>query len=141
LQSRLYNDYKAELVDSSSLDGAELEDLVAKFVSMPSSDPTHPSPHLTGGAVDLTLTDLTGTPLDMGSSFDELTERSYTDYYGTTSDNSHTIFRERREMLLAVMHGVGFTNFESEWWHFDYGDQFWAEAMSRSAVYGKVSPV
>lgn len=37
------------------------------------------------------------------------------------------------------MTSVGFTNYPSEWWHYDYGDLFWAaEAGADCALFGGV---
>ncbi|MGI9604990.1 MAG: hypothetical protein ACR2P0_02505, partial [Acidimicrobiales bacterium] len=56
----------------------ELFDAATEYPGLmapPSSDPSTPPPHLTGGAVDLTLT-FDGTPLALGSGFDDVTERA-----------------------------------------------------------------
>ena len=140
LQARLYDDYRAMIMRDSSLRGRELEERVGKFVSVPSTDPTRPSPHLTGGAVDVTLSDDRGDPLEMGSEFDELTDRSHMDYYEDGRGEEELAVRDRRRRLLTVMSGAGFTNFPSEWWHFDYGNQFWAHQTGSIAIYGKTAP-
>jgi D-alanyl-D-alanine dipeptidase len=49
--------------------------------------------------------------------YDEMSERSYPDYKGGTSDQ-----RQHRQVLRAAMEAQGFTVFETEWWHFDYRD-------------------
>ena len=41
------------------------------------ADPKRGSPHSRGVAIDLTLTDLTGTPLEMGTPFDAFTDKSH----------------------------------------------------------------
>ena len=33
------------------------------------------------------------------------------------------------------MSAQGFTAYHEEWWHFDYGDQFWGLATGRAACY------
>lgn len=136
LQRALYSIYRAELERSSGLGGSELETHLQEFVSIPSTDPRKPSPHLTGGAVDLTLADATGAAIDMGGRFDELTDRSRTEYYHDATSADGGRFHERRQLLLSVMTSAGFTNFPSEWWHFDYGNQFWAQHRGRPAFYG-----
>jgi D-alanyl-D-alanine dipeptidase len=84
------------------------------------ADPANGSRHNRGAAVDLTLYDLeTGAPIRMVGGYDEFSERSYPDYVGGTS-----LQRWHREVLRQAMETEGFTVYEFEWWHFDYGD--WA---------------
>lgn len=106
----------------------ELLTRTREFVSLPSRDPSAPSPHLTGGAVDVTLCDADGLPLDMGTLFDEAIPASHTDHFEQASDltPSQRQARDHRRLLYFVMQQQGFTNLPSEWWHFDFGDQLWA---------------
>jgi D-alanyl-D-alanine dipeptidase len=136
LQRRLYDDYRAELLSTAASSSGTLEGLVQMFVSVPSADPSRPSPHLTGGAVDLTLATPDGAPLDMGGDFDELTSRSATGYYDGDTHQSRRIFAERRHLLRRVMEDAAFTNFPAEWWHYDFGDQFWGHITAQQAIYG-----
>ncbi len=48
------------------------------FVAEPSTEPTEPPPHLTGGTVDCTLT-YDGIALALGCGFDDFTARAHTD--------------------------------------------------------------
>jgi len=103
-----------------------------RYVSLSSTDPTKPSPHLTGGAIDLTICDSSGIPLDMGTEFDHFGQETATDHF---PNHSH------RLLLLQVMTQAGFTNYWEEWWHFDYGNQFWAKINNQPfAIYGPASP-
>ena len=80
------------------------------------ADPASGSRHNRGAAVDLTLYDLeSGQPMEMGSGYDEFTERSYPDYPGLTAPE-----RENRNRLRSAMEKQGFTIYPNEWWHFDY---------------------
>ena len=80
------------------------------------ADPASGSRHNRGAAVDLTLYDLeSGRPVDMGSGYDEFTERSYPDYPGLSVRE-----RENRNRLRTAMEKQGFTIYPHEWWHFDY---------------------
>ncbi|MBL8173435.1 MAG: serine hydrolase [Bryobacterales bacterium] len=82
------------------------------------ADPAKGSRHNRGCAVDLTLYDLaSGQPVEMPGLYDEMSERSYPDYPGSTS-----LARWHREVLRAAMEGQGFQVFDVEWWHFDYKD-------------------
>ncbi len=82
------------------------------------ADPSHGSRHNRGCAVDLTLYDLnTGRPVEMVGLYDEMSERSYPDYPGSTA-----LARWHRQVLRRAMEEEGFTVYEFEWWHFDYKD-------------------
>ncbi len=82
------------------------------------ADPSKGSRHNRGCAVDLGLHDLkTGKVIEMVSGYDEMTDRAFPDYPGTTSRQ-----RWHREFLRHAMEEQGFTVYEEEWWHFDYKD-------------------
>jgi CubicO group peptidase (beta-lactamase class C family)/D-alanyl-D-alanine dipeptidase len=82
------------------------------------ADPTQGSRHNRGCAVDLTLYELaSGRPIRMTGGYDEMTDRSYPLYPGGTSRQ-----RYYRDLLRHAMEAEGFTVYEAEWWHFDYGD-------------------
>lgn len=81
------------------------------------ANPENGSRHNRGAAVDLTLFDLaTGEPIRMTGGYDEFSERSFPDYMGGTSRQ-----RWHRKLLRDVMEDEGFTVYEYEWWHFDFG--------------------
>ena len=85
------------------------------------ADPDVGSRHNRGCAVDLTLFDLkTGKAVEMPSEFDEMTERSYAVYAGSTAEAMGM-----RVLLAAAMTAEGFKVFATEWWHFDHKD--WKE--------------
>jgi D-alanyl-D-alanine dipeptidase len=80
------------------------------------ADPAEGSRHNRGCAVDLTLYDLlTGKPIEMPGTYDEMSPRSFPDYPGGTS-----LERWHRDLLRRAMESEGFTVYEHEWWHFDY---------------------
>lgn len=85
------------------------------------ANPAQGSRHNRGCAVDLTLYELaTGKPVEMTSGFDEFTPRAYPDYQGGTTRQ-----RYYRELLRRAMSAQGFTVYEYEWWHFDFGGWQW----------------
>ena len=43
---------------------------------------------------------------------------------------------QNRRLLFNAMVDQGFTNYSEEWWHFDYGNQFWALINGVHAIYG-----
>ncbi|MBA4191158.1 MAG: serine hydrolase [Planctomycetaceae bacterium] len=82
------------------------------------ADPSKGSRHNRGCAVDLGLYDLkTGKVIEMVSGYDEMTDRAFPDYPGTTSRQ-----RWHRDLLRHAMEAEGFTVYEEEWWHYDYKD-------------------
>jgi len=110
-------------------------DLPPGFLAEPSIDPATPPPHLTGGAVDLTLT-LDGTAMALGSGFDDITTRAHAAHLEPTPSPA----REARRMLYHHMHNAGFIIFEGEWWHFEYGTIRWSAITGKPAMYGPASP-
>lgn len=91
----------------------------------PSDDPALPTPHSTGGAIDLTLVDAGGAELRMGGAIDEISARSLPNYYRLKSGKDFTHYHSNRELLCSVMESAGFRRLSHEWWHFSYGDQMW----------------
>jgi len=89
------------------------------------AEPVRGSIHSFGMALDLTIIDETGRELDMGTAFDDLSERSQPaletlmlergELTRAQCDNRHLL---RNAMLLAGFYGIN-----SEWWHFDCGDR------------------
>lgn len=127
---------------ASALTVSQREALLAEVYqvwAVPSDDPRTPPPHSTGAAVDLTLMDGAGRPVDMGSAIDELSPRSLPDHYAPAGPVPDARYHEPRSLLNQVMTGVGFVRHPEEWWHFSLGDQLWAWQLGRPAArYGRV---
>ena len=89
----------------------------SKYVANPSTG----SIHNYGCAVDLTLTDLNGNPLDMGTDYDNFDEIAHIDEEEKLISlgllNSEQV--RNRKVLREVMTKAGFNTITSEWWHFD----------------------
>lgn len=96
-----------------------------KYVAFPSIEEGYPAPHLTGGAIDLTLGDRKGNPLDLGTKFDETNPKSATAYFESNLQENPEALKNRR-LLFNSMSQVGFQNYEEEWWHYDFGNITWA---------------
>lgn len=111
-----------------------------KYMSAPSvAGDDYCPPHLSGGAIDLTLFDLRkGKALEMGTAFDDCSERAHSNYFELkpylTSEDKR--IQERRSLLRTAMNKVGFSAYQYEWWHFDIGNIFWSRAMNLPAVFG-----
>ena len=86
------------------------------------SNPVSGSVHNYGSAVDLSIIDLKkNKELDMGTSFDFIGELAYPilekKFLKEKKINIQQV--ENRTLLRKVMIHAGFTNLETEWWHFN----------------------
>ena len=88
-----------------------------KFVSNPALG----SVHNFGAAVDLTILDAEGQPLDMGAGYDDFRRIAFPSleaYFLKTGELSKEQY-ENRKLLRKVMRSQKFSNIPSEWWHFN----------------------
>ena len=99
---------------------------VYQFWAEPSSDPKCPPPHSTGAAVDVSVVDEIGAPLNMGSPIDEVSGRSFPTHFGHSRDPQEQKYHCNRQLLNSVMQASEFQRHPNEWWHFSQGDQMWA---------------
>ena len=84
----------------------------ARYVANPHASG---SIHNRGGAVDITLVDMKGNELDMGTTFDHFgkeAHHSYTELSNTVLDN--------RKLLKTIMEANGFSSISYEWWHYNH---------------------
>ena len=147
VQEALYEAHYRDVARAHpKLPAEQIAALASRYVSRPSTDSCCPAPHTTGGAVDLTVADGSGSELPMGTDFDDFSAAASTDFFdapvrsGRRPSDIELRYRRNRRMLLEVMASVGFTNYAEEWWHFDYGNQFWASERQCHAIYGMVHP-
>lgn len=73
------------------------------------------SNHCRGLAVDITLAQVDGNYLDMGTEYDDFTVRAHIDADGLTEHQ-----RANRVLLSQGMQTAGFAPYPYEWWHFDF---------------------
>jgi len=135
LQRELYDAYSGAIIEKFKLENCSDEEkraVIRKFISEPVDDRDNPPVHTTGGAIDLTLVGPDGNELEMGSGFDEFSEKTHTAYYENVENPQ---IRDNRRALYNAMLSAGFSNLPSEWWHYDYGDRFWAFYMRKPALY------
>lgn len=141
LQHELFEKYSVDIIRDFSLENlpeAERKAMICKFVSDPVADRKVPPAHTTGGAIDLTLLDPEGRELEMGCGFDAFTDKTYAAYFETAehvTSAAEAQIRDNRRLLYYAMTDAGFTNLPSEWWHYDYGDRFWAYYQKKPAMY------
>lgn len=135
LQRRYYQHYRGRLEsDNPDLTDEELSALTARFVSPPEL-----APHPSGAAIDLTLCDTHGRELDLGSPVDATPEASngacFTDAAGLYEEAA-----ANRGILVRALTAAGLVNYPTEWWHWSYGDRYWAMTVTAdAAIYGAVT--
>lgn len=135
LQKELYSVYSDRIIEEFDLGEYYREQqkaIIAKYVSEPVENSDIPPVHTTGGAVDLTIIGADGCDLHMGTEFDAFAAKTETAYFENGNDIDA---RYNRRLLYSVMTDAGFTNLPSEWWHYDYGDRFWAFYNKRPAIF------
>ncbi len=132
-QSALFEAYIVDLAqEHPHMSRQDLEGRARPYVTPPRPGHHAPPPHLTGGAVDLTLADADGDPRDLGTHFDAFVPEA-----GTAAlEGIDLPARAHRRLLFWALHEQGFTAYVEEWWHFDHGDQFWGSVMGLPARYG-----
>jgi D-alanyl-D-alanine dipeptidase len=134
LQRKYFEGYREELAQlHPDYPPEQLRTAASRYVSPPEL-----APHTAGAAIDLTLCDEEGRELDLGTPMNANPEESggrcYTDAAGVSPEAA-----ENRAILVEVMHSAGFVNYPTEWWHFSYGDRYWALISHRSgALYGPI---
>ena len=88
------------------------------------ADPARGSIHSYGMAVDVTLLDVHGHELDMGSGFDEMSPRSHPaledEQLAAGAIGIEHV--SARSVLRRAMREGGFVGIPTEWWHFHCGD-------------------
>lgn len=100
-----------------ALQGTELLGYIA--------EPSRGSIHSFGMALDITIVGPDGQELDMGTGFDDLSERSHPALELSLLETGEITEEqvEHRRLLRDAMFQAGFFGINSEWWHFDCGDR------------------
>ncbi|MGW0710557.1 M15 family metallopeptidase [Streptomyces sp. NPDC002643] len=95
--------------------------------------PPEVAPHTTGGAVDVTLRGPAGELCWMGTEVYASPEESDGACY-TDAENVHPEGRAHRRVLVDALTAGGFVNYPTEWWHWSYGDRYWAVVTGAPAA-------
>ena len=100
-----------------ALQGTELLGYIA--------EPSRGSIHSFGMALDITIVGPDGRELDMGTGFDDLSERSHPALELAMLERGEITQQQvdNRRLLRDAMFQAGFFGINSEWWHFDCGDR------------------
>jgi D-alanyl-D-alanine dipeptidase len=134
LQQRYFEDYLAKLQAlHPQWTEDQLHKAASRFVAPPQT-----APHTCGAAVDLTLWSDQDGELDLGTAVNAAPEASNNACY-TDAANISAVARRNRQLLVAALAGAGLVNYPTEWWHWSYGDRYWALLAGQpAAIYGPV---
>ncbi len=106
----------------------------AKLFAPPSKIP----PHSTGSAIDITLCDKNGSEINMGSPIDDDPDKNEGKNF-MLCEALDPEARKNREILYDVMTKNGFVHYDYEWWHWSFGDQYWAfKKQQKTALYDSI---
>ncbi|MFJ2770814.1 M15 family metallopeptidase [Streptomyces sp. NPDC087300] len=132
LQRAYFEEYADQLrALHPDLPAARIHEAASRYVSPPDI-----APHSAGSAVDLTLADAEGRELDLGTRMNADPEESAGACY-TAAHNIGPEARAHRDILGAALTGAGLVNYPTEWWHWSYGDRYWAlSSGAECALYG-----
>ncbi|GAA2266757.1 M15 family metallopeptidase [Kitasatospora cystarginea] len=132
LQREYFDRYATRLrTDHPDWDAERLRSAASRFVAPPEL-----APHSAGAAIDLTLIGPDGNELDMGTRVNANPEESNGACY-TGADNITAEARANRRILSDAMTAADFVNYPTEWWHWSYGDRYWALTIGApAALYG-----
>ncbi|MFD8864418.1 M15 family metallopeptidase [Streptomyces sp. NPDC059590] len=132
LQRKYFEEYASQLrADHPGWPAEQIHAAASRYVSPPDI-----APHSAGAAVDLTLADTAGRELDLGTRMNADPEESAGACY-THALNISEEARANRKVLGAVLTAAGLVNYPTEWWHWSFGDRYWALTTGETtALYG-----
>jgi len=122
-QTFIYNRRLIKLLclqENENLTSTQIHKLTAEYIA-----PPNVAGHPTGGAVDVSLIDKSGKEIDFGCKYDDDATISNGKCYSFFTDLPANV-RKNRELLFSCMESAGFVNYPFEWWHWSYGDKYWA---------------
>ena len=128
LQRRYFDEHCADLVAAGA--GPTL-DSVREEASQHISPP-EVAPHPCGSAVDLTLV-VDGREVDMGCPVNATPAESDGACF-TAAPGIPASARHWRDVLGSALTHAGLVNYPPEWWHWSYGDRYWAVVTGAPAA-------
>lgn len=97
-------------------------------------------PHATGGAIDIYLVNDEGKTVDMGIHPKDWMQDVDGVLSLTASNHISATAKKNRRIMSDALSAVGFVNYPTEYWHWSYGDRYWAYITgSGHAIYGAPS--
>lgn len=130
---KLYDRYMAILKEREPGTSEKEADIkIRNIIAMP--DDLVPPGHSTGGAVDIVLAGDDGKRL-LFEVDEKLISREL--QMVTSFNNLPPEILQNRKILFDTLTGVGFQNYFREYWHYSYGDPYWAvRRKDKTAIYG-----
>ncbi len=134
LQKKYFEGYSEELYNTHpSWNKERVYQEASKYVAPPEIIP----PHSTGGAVDLTLAK-EGKEIDMGTRLNASPEESRNACF-TLAENISDEAKMNRQLLINALTKSDFVNYPTEWWHWSYGDRYWAYLKKKpNAIFASI---
>lgn len=152
LQHRLHDDLIPALLRKNhpEMSDDEVAERIKDIIAIPSADPQKPSPHATGGALDVILRYkqpvpgyVDGSNVPVGHFDGETSARINPDYFEQNepvTEEDRLVQRNRRA-YFAIMTGAAFgvdtglVNNPTEWWHWGMGDQLSEKVRGNDTAY------
>lgn len=139
LQSKLFDGYyMKQKQDNPSGSHEELFAATTKLVSpvVNLDGSRNIPPHATGAAIDVYLIDRNGDTIDMGMPIKNWMQDLDASLSQTDSTKIPDRAKEYRKIVGDIMSAVGFANYPMEYWHWSYGDRYWAyQQNAEYAIY------
>jgi zinc D-Ala-D-Ala dipeptidase len=136
LQTQYYAEY-LQLLEQRypTLSARQLRVKASRYIA-----PPEVAPHVTGGAVDITLRGRDGRLAWMGTEVNDSPEATDAACY-TDATNLSPGARRNRDLLCLALTAAGLVNYPTEWWHWSYGDRYWAFVTGVAARYGVIESI
>lgn len=158
LQRRLHDQLIPDLLRKNhpEISDGDLAERIKDIIAVPSADPLRPSPHATGGAIDIILrykqsasSYVEGGNVFVGHFDGETSARINPDYFeqNEPTSNEERLAQRNRRAYYAIMKGTvfgldtGLINNPTEWWHWGSGDQLSAKVHGDKAAYYSLAEI
>lgn len=152
LQTQLHDEFIPRLLRTNDpeVSDIDLQKRLADIIALPSDDPKKPSPHATGGVIDVILRYkntnpgyVAGSSVEMGHIDGETSSRINPDYfeYNQPITTEERLAQRHRRAFYAIMTGsalsfdTGLVFNPSEWWHCGRGDQLSEKVRGSNFAY------
>lgn len=121
VQRGYFEQYAARLrLLEPGADETDIHRLASRYIAPPEA-----APHTAGAAADVVLTSPEGDVLDLGCPIDANPEESSGRCYTAHPDVTGNALLLRRTLVDALT-AAGLVNYPTEWWHWSFGDRYWA---------------
>lgn len=129
LQKMLYDTHYADVAKAHpTWTSSELFQETIKLVSpvVNQDGSLNIPPHSTGAAIDVYLLDDDGHAVDMGIHPKDWMADEGGVLSLTASDTISATAKKNRQIMSDALNSEGFVNYPTEYWHWSYGDRYWA---------------